>query len=282
MSSGAEASEPLKCQTWVLKVSIHCEGCKKKVKKVLQGIDGVYRIMVDAQLQKVTVTGNVDANLLMKRISKAGKHAELWPEKNPDSQSPTLASATVGKKNTKKGDGNAVSPFGNPENTSDEEDTSVSDQPATIACELPKKPNETGTAAPSPPQEKLAGVEADKPSPAVAAKKKVKNSPTNPISASGSEEKTTDINGKQGLPLIQLPSTAYSSQLPAYILSYNTAQPACSYGYASLYPSTMQQSGYLYSGHDPLASTCYIPAMALPSGSYDSVSEENACACHVM
>ena len=28
-------------QTWVLKVSIHCEGCKKKVKKVLQSIDGM-------------------------------------------------------------------------------------------------------------------------------------------------------------------------------------------------------------------------------------------------
>ncbi|RVW97902.1 Heavy metal-associated isoprenylated plant protein 36 [Vitis vinifera] len=35
-----EALEPLKYKTWVLKVSIHCEGCKKKVKKILQNIDG--------------------------------------------------------------------------------------------------------------------------------------------------------------------------------------------------------------------------------------------------
>ncbi|KAE8785359.1 copper transport protein CCH-like [Hordeum vulgare] len=35
------ATEPLQCKTLVLRVSIHCEGCKKKVKKVLQGIDGV-------------------------------------------------------------------------------------------------------------------------------------------------------------------------------------------------------------------------------------------------
>lgn len=27
-------------QTWVLKVSIHCPGCKRKVKKVLQSIEG--------------------------------------------------------------------------------------------------------------------------------------------------------------------------------------------------------------------------------------------------
>jgi copper chaperone CopZ len=29
-------------QTWFLKVSIHCEGCRKKVKKVLKRIDGTF------------------------------------------------------------------------------------------------------------------------------------------------------------------------------------------------------------------------------------------------
>ncbi|KAG0468465.1 hypothetical protein HPP92_017793 [Vanilla planifolia] len=168
MASGAEASEPLKYQTWVLKVSIHCEGCKKKVKKVLQGIDGVYKITVDAQQQKVTVTGNVDANLLIKKLCKAGKHAELWAEKNPTSQNAASASATSGKKNTKS----AVAPSGNPDRTYEEEGSSASDKPAAIACEAPKKTNEMGAAAPSPPQEKLAGDEADKPSRAVAAKRK--------------------------------------------------------------------------------------------------------------
>ncbi|KAG0468460.1 hypothetical protein HPP92_017788 [Vanilla planifolia] len=119
-----------------------------------------------------------------------------------------------------------------------------------------------GAAAPSPPQEKLAGDEADKPSRAVAAKKKVKNTQANPISASSVEVETADINGKQGLPLIQMPSPAYPSQLPAYILSYNTAQPVSSYGCAAHYPAAMQQSGYLYSDHNPPAASCYIPAMA--------------------
>ncbi|KAK6940958.1 Heavy metal-associated domain, HMA [Dillenia turbinata] len=76
-----ETPEPLKYETWVLKVSIHCEGCKKKVKKVLQSIEGVYTTTVDSQLHKVTVTGNVDADTLIKRLTKHGKHAELWPEK---------------------------------------------------------------------------------------------------------------------------------------------------------------------------------------------------------
>ncbi|GFZ13714.1 heavy metal transport/detoxification superfamily protein [Actinidia rufa] len=67
-------------KTWVLKVSIHCEGCKKKVKKVLQNIDGVYTTSIDSQQNKVTVTGNVDADTLIKKLQKSGKHAELWPE----------------------------------------------------------------------------------------------------------------------------------------------------------------------------------------------------------
>lgn len=29
-------------QTCVLKVNIHCEGCKNKVKKILQRIEGIY------------------------------------------------------------------------------------------------------------------------------------------------------------------------------------------------------------------------------------------------
>lgn len=70
----------VKTQTWVLKVYIHCEGCKKKVKKVLQGIDGVYTTTIDAAEQKVTVTGIVaSADVLLKRLQKSGKHAELWP-----------------------------------------------------------------------------------------------------------------------------------------------------------------------------------------------------------
>ncbi|XP_050219064.1 heavy metal-associated isoprenylated plant protein 36-like [Mercurialis annua] len=73
--------EPLKCKTWDLKVSIHCQGCKRKVKKVLQSIDGVYTATVDSQQQKVTVTGNVEVETLIKKLIKTGKHAEIWHEK---------------------------------------------------------------------------------------------------------------------------------------------------------------------------------------------------------
>ncbi|KAI3912408.1 hypothetical protein MKX01_021098 [Papaver californicum] len=75
-----ESSQPLKYETWVLKVSIHCQGCKKKVKKVLQSIDGVYQTAIDSQQDKVTVTGDVNSEKLIRTLIKTGKHAELWPQ----------------------------------------------------------------------------------------------------------------------------------------------------------------------------------------------------------
>ncbi|KAL6188598.1 hypothetical protein ACLB2K_039990 [Fragaria x ananassa] len=79
--SAQEASELFKCQTWVLKVFIHCEGCKRRVKKVLQRIDGVYTTSIEAEQSRVTVTGDVDVQTLIKKlIVRTGKHAEPWPE----------------------------------------------------------------------------------------------------------------------------------------------------------------------------------------------------------
>ncbi|XP_022770946.1 heavy metal-associated isoprenylated plant protein 35-like [Durio zibethinus] len=76
-----DAAGALNYKTWVFKVLIHCEGCKKKVKKLLQAIDGVYETTIDSQQHKVTVTGSVDPETLIKKLNKSGKSVELWPEK---------------------------------------------------------------------------------------------------------------------------------------------------------------------------------------------------------
>ncbi|KAH7679241.1 Copper chaperone domain-containing protein [Dioscorea alata] len=73
--------EFLKIQTCDLKVNIHCDGCKQKVKKLLQKIDGVYTTSIDAEQGKVTVSGNVDPATLIKKLAKHGKHAQLWASK---------------------------------------------------------------------------------------------------------------------------------------------------------------------------------------------------------
>jgi hypothetical protein len=40
---------------------------------------GVYKVTVDAAQHKVTVTGSVEADALVRRLHKAGKQAALWP-----------------------------------------------------------------------------------------------------------------------------------------------------------------------------------------------------------
>ncbi|KAH6766388.1 Heavy metal transport/detoxification superfamily protein [Perilla frutescens var. hirtella] len=95
---GGDTSEPLTYKTWILRVSIHCGGCKKKVKKVLQSIEGVYKIEIDTKQHKVVVTGNVESGTLIKKLIKSGKNAELWPENE-------TAGGDVGEKKTEQLDG---------------------------------------------------------------------------------------------------------------------------------------------------------------------------------
>nr|GEV92203.1 heavy metal-associated isoprenylated plant protein 35-like [Tanacetum cinerariifolium] len=81
-STEVEQQPPKHNKTCVLRVSIHCEGCKRKVKKLLQSVPGVDDIEIERQQQRVVVTGDVSADTLLRKLVKAGKHAQLWPE-NP-------------------------------------------------------------------------------------------------------------------------------------------------------------------------------------------------------
>ncbi|XP_073124401.1 uncharacterized protein [Henckelia pumila] len=72
----------LKVQTCVLRVNIHCEGCKEKVKKKLQKVQGVYKVNIDVEQGKVLVSGNVDPAVLIEKLEKSGKHAELVGAQN--------------------------------------------------------------------------------------------------------------------------------------------------------------------------------------------------------
>ncbi|RWW26642.1 hypothetical protein GW17_00008965 [Ensete ventricosum] len=47
---------------------------------------GVYTTTIDVENRKVTVTGNVDPAILIRKLSKAGKHAELWSVKGGNPQ----------------------------------------------------------------------------------------------------------------------------------------------------------------------------------------------------
>ncbi|VVB09127.1 unnamed protein product [Arabis nemorensis] len=67
--------EPLK--TYFLKVNINCQGCKMKVKKTLRKVEGVYSVDIDTDQQAVIVRGNLDPEILIKKLNRRGKHAQL-------------------------------------------------------------------------------------------------------------------------------------------------------------------------------------------------------------
>lgn len=64
-------------QTFVLKTNIHCSGCEKKIKKLLQDIGGVHRISIDAVRGKVEISGTIDPQIVLKLLEKNGKKSEL-------------------------------------------------------------------------------------------------------------------------------------------------------------------------------------------------------------
>lgn len=66
-------------QTVELKVRMDCEGCERKVRNSVSSMKGVKSVEVNRKLQKVTVTGFVDSNKVLKRVKATGKRAEIWP-----------------------------------------------------------------------------------------------------------------------------------------------------------------------------------------------------------
>ncbi|OVA14650.1 Heavy metal-associated domain [Macleaya cordata] len=66
-------------QTVELKVRMDCDGCELKVKKTLSSMSGVKSVDINRKQQKVTVTGYVEANKVLKKAKSTGKKAEIWP-----------------------------------------------------------------------------------------------------------------------------------------------------------------------------------------------------------
>ncbi|KAG7036700.1 Heavy metal-associated isoprenylated plant protein 32, partial [Cucurbita argyrosperma subsp. argyrosperma] len=62
-----------KIEIHVLKVHMNCQGCMERVRKLLKRIEDI-----DAEEQKVTIIGNVDSSILIKKLAKLGKQAQLW------------------------------------------------------------------------------------------------------------------------------------------------------------------------------------------------------------
>ncbi|KAJ4848168.1 Heavy metal-associated isoprenylated plant protein 23 [Turnera subulata] len=66
-------------QTVELKVKMDCDGCELKVKNALSSLSGVKKVEINRKQHKVTVTGYVDSNKVLKKAKSTGKKAEIWP-----------------------------------------------------------------------------------------------------------------------------------------------------------------------------------------------------------
>ncbi|PWA53825.1 heavy metal-associated isoprenylated plant protein 26 [Artemisia annua] len=66
-------------QTVDLKVRMDCDGCELKVKNALTSLSGVKKVEIDRKQQKVTVSGYVEANKVLKKAKSTGKKSEIWP-----------------------------------------------------------------------------------------------------------------------------------------------------------------------------------------------------------
>ncbi|XP_022859175.1 protein SODIUM POTASSIUM ROOT DEFECTIVE 2-like [Olea europaea var. sylvestris] len=74
-------------QVVVLRVSLHCRGCERKMRKHISRMEGVKSFNIDFAAKKVTVIGDVTPLEVLSSISKV-KNAQLWPPTLSSSLSP--------------------------------------------------------------------------------------------------------------------------------------------------------------------------------------------------
>ncbi|XP_031259457.1 heavy metal-associated isoprenylated plant protein 21 isoform X1 [Pistacia vera] len=75
-------------QTVEIKVKMDCDGCERRVKNAVTSMKGSYHpevlcsaktVEVNRKQSRVTVSGYVEPNKVLKRVKSTGKRAEFWP-----------------------------------------------------------------------------------------------------------------------------------------------------------------------------------------------------------
>lgn len=79
-------------QTLELRVPLCCEKCINKVKKALYQVEGVEDVVCDQAEQKVTITGNVNPEIALRRVKRVKKNSIYWYiETSVDSATPATS-----------------------------------------------------------------------------------------------------------------------------------------------------------------------------------------------
>ncbi|KAJ4709781.1 Heavy metal-associated isoprenylated plant protein [Melia azedarach] len=56
-----------------------CDGCERRVRHAVSSMKGAKSVEVNRKQSRVTVTGYVDPNKVLKKVKSTGKRAEFWP-----------------------------------------------------------------------------------------------------------------------------------------------------------------------------------------------------------
>lgn len=310
MATTPTAGVPVK--TWVLRVSIHCEGCKKKVKKVLHSIEGVYDTNIDTKQQKVIVTGNVEADTLIIKLLKSGKNAELWPE-------PIIKEKKQGKLKKKEKQIDPKPKTANQEEAHKEPEKKLSalkieEIPQEIVKKIevnptpePKKDESSSLVVKIANSEDVAEPKADVAEPKAdvaetkadvnetkAEKKpgecetrgntsgdKKKKGPKNPAEGGSSPHILTNQSPPRHHGYEYPPY--YHAPQPVYAVSYNTAHPSSSYTASYYAPPPPYSYAYTHTGQEmqhPPSDIDSYPRQ--PLDSFEMFSDENPNGCYIM
>nr|GMC95010.1 heavy metal-associated isoprenylated plant protein 21-like [Ipomoea batatas] len=66
-------------QTIEIKVKMDCDGCERRVKSAVKNMKGVKSVEVNRKQSRVTVSGFIDPNKVLRKVKSTGKRAEMWP-----------------------------------------------------------------------------------------------------------------------------------------------------------------------------------------------------------
>ncbi|RWW32135.1 hypothetical protein GW17_00003206, partial [Ensete ventricosum] len=287
-------------------------------------LQGVYDAEVDARQHKVTVKTVVDAETLIKRLGKSGKHAALWPEKKPGNQSPGNGE-TIKKKEDKEPSVSKEPAESSGKKSIPSESSSAS--PAAATATAPAEASDAdrteAEAKPKPPTEPAkpdseteernvnepqttnatkVDTSAQTPEkPAATVDEKASAASAEISSEKGGGEKKGDKAQKEnsgdagkdpdaGSINSSSPPHAYSHPAyppPAYVMSYNMAQPSASQAYYAS-PAPPASHGYAYMPFPPPPEFYYgsmdpsLPAPVQPAPHDNMFSDENPNACNIM
>ncbi|RWW33551.1 hypothetical protein GW17_00001742 [Ensete ventricosum] len=262
---------------------------------------GVYDTEIDARQNKVTVKASVDADTLIRKLDKSGKRAELWPEKKPSNRQPSNGD-TSRRKESKE-----VPQHQEPSVSSEKKPILSESSPAAAATVAPAaKPPEADQrearakppTEPSQPSRETEESAMKDPQTTEATKTDISTKQDeNSASASGEPSSHSGGGKKKGKKAEKEssedlghmpPSYPMYPPPPAYVMSYNIAQPSVSQAYYAP-PVPPASQGYVYRPHPPPPELYYsYPdarslASTQPSPPHDNMfSDENPNACNLM